>query len=84
MNSSGMRMFVMFDNVSVFSDISLRENVSHADRFYQDAGKIMHSSVPILRLLSGVKKLFIFQHNDGKVTVRNDVVVTHLTNVSKC
>ncbi|XP_073726412.1 gamma-tubulin complex component 5 isoform X1 [Misgurnus anguillicaudatus] len=33
-----------------------------------------------LWLLSGVKKLFIFQHNDGKVTVRNDVVVTHLTN----
>uniref|UniRef100_A0A9J8AE09 Gamma-tubulin complex component n=1 Tax=Cyprinus carpio carpio TaxID=630221 RepID=A0A9J8AE09_CYPCA len=33
-----------------------------------------------LWLFSGVKKLFIFQHNDGKVTVRNDVVVTHLTN----
>ncbi|KAI7807663.1 gamma-tubulin complex component 5 [Triplophysa rosa] len=33
-----------------------------------------------LWLLSGVRKLFIFQHNDGKVTVRNDVVVTHLTN----
>jgi len=36
----------------------------------------------LLRLFSGVKKLFIFQHSDGKVTVRNDVVVTHLTNVS--
>lgn len=35
-----------------------------------------------LRLLSGVKKLFIFQHHDGKVVVRNDVVVTHLTSVS--
>uniref|UniRef100_A0A671SJ37 Gamma-tubulin complex component n=1 Tax=Sinocyclocheilus anshuiensis TaxID=1608454 RepID=A0A671SJ37_9TELE len=33
-----------------------------------------------LWLFSGVKKLFIFQLNDGKVTVRNDVVVTHLTN----
>ncbi|TRY54615.1 hypothetical protein DNTS_001601 [Danionella cerebrum] len=33
-----------------------------------------------LWLFSGVQKLFIFQHNDGKVTVRNDVVVTHLTN----
>ncbi|KAK7155466.1 hypothetical protein R3I93_010181 [Phoxinus phoxinus] len=33
-----------------------------------------------LWLFSGVKKLFIFQHSDGKVTVRNDVVVTHLTN----
>ncbi|KAI2663663.1 Gamma-tubulin complex component 5 [Labeo rohita] len=36
--------------------------------------------LPEEKLFSGVKKLFIFQHNDGKVTVRNDVVVTHLTN----
>ena len=34
------------------------------------------------RLLSGVKKLFIFQLIDGKVTVRNSVTVTHLTHVS--
>lgn len=34
------------------------------------------------RLLSGVKKHFIFQHHDGKVSVRNNVVVTHLTSVS--
>ncbi|XP_038613132.1 gamma-tubulin complex component 5 [Tachyglossus aculeatus] len=32
-----------------------------------------------LWLLSGVKKLFIFQCNDGKVTVRDDIVVSHLT-----
>ncbi|NWX87864.1 GCP5 protein, partial [Nothoprocta pentlandii] len=32
-----------------------------------------------LWLLSGVKKLFIFQLNDGKVAVRNDLIVTHLT-----
>ncbi|XP_063809343.1 gamma-tubulin complex component 5 [Pseudophryne corroboree] len=32
-----------------------------------------------LWLLSGVKKLFIFHLNDGKVTVRNDIVVTHMT-----
>ncbi|XP_025944564.1 gamma-tubulin complex component 5 isoform X1 [Apteryx mantelli] len=32
-----------------------------------------------LWLLSGVKKLFIFQLNDGKVAVRNDIIVTHLT-----
>ncbi|XP_046892753.1 gamma-tubulin complex component 5 isoform X2 [Hypomesus transpacificus] len=32
-----------------------------------------------LWLLSGVKKNFIFQHQDGIVTVRTDVVVTHLT-----
>ena len=37
------------------------------------------------RLLSGVKKHFIFQHHDAKVSVRNNVVVTHLTSVSsKC
>lgn len=35
------------------------------------------------RLLSGVKKHFIFQHHDGKVSVRNNVVVTHLTSVSE-
>lgn len=34
------------------------------------------------RLLSGVKKHFIFQQHDGKVSVRNNVVVTHLTSVS--
>ncbi|XP_036396340.1 gamma-tubulin complex component 5 [Megalops cyprinoides] len=33
----------------------------------------------ILWLLSGVKKSFIFQQHDGKVSVRDDVVVTHLT-----
>ncbi|XP_054646942.1 gamma-tubulin complex component 5 [Dunckerocampus dactyliophorus] len=32
-----------------------------------------------LWLLSGVKKHFLFQHHDGKVSVRNNVVVTHLT-----
>uniref|UniRef100_H3B9W7 Gamma-tubulin complex component n=1 Tax=Latimeria chalumnae TaxID=7897 RepID=H3B9W7_LATCH len=32
-----------------------------------------------LWLLSGVKKLFIFHLNDGKITVRNNIVVTHLT-----
>uniref|UniRef100_A0A8C1LVH5 Gamma-tubulin complex component n=1 Tax=Cyprinus carpio TaxID=7962 RepID=A0A8C1LVH5_CYPCA len=43
-------------------------------------GHTICSFLPLLKLFSGVKKLFIFQHNDGKVTVRNDVVVTHLTN----
>ncbi|XP_053311164.1 gamma-tubulin complex component 5 isoform X2 [Spea bombifrons] len=32
-----------------------------------------------LWLLSGVKKLYIFHLNDGKVTVRNDIIVTHMT-----
>ncbi|KAJ8256152.1 hypothetical protein COCON_G00200160 [Conger conger] len=34
----------------------------------------------VLWLLSGVRKSFIFQQHDGKVCVREDVVVTHLTN----
>lgn len=34
------------------------------------------------RLFSGVKKHFIFQQHDGKISVRNNVVVTHLTSVS--
>lgn len=70
-------MFVMVDNVSEMCVTDFCDS-----SFYQDGGKIMHSSLLLLRLLSGVKKLFIFQHIDGKVTVRNDVVVTHLTNVS--
>ncbi|XP_069492714.1 gamma-tubulin complex component 5 [Ambystoma mexicanum] len=32
-----------------------------------------------LWLLSGVKKMFIFQLNDGKVTVRDNITVTHVT-----
>lgn len=37
----------------------------------------------LIRLFSGVKKHFIFQQHDGKVSVRNNVVVTHLTSVSQ-
>ncbi|XP_035250665.1 gamma-tubulin complex component 5 [Anguilla anguilla] len=33
----------------------------------------------VLWLLSGVRKSFIFQQHDGKVSVRENVVVTHLT-----
>ncbi|XP_059036251.1 gamma-tubulin complex component 5 isoform X3 [Mustela lutreola] len=39
----------------------------------------LHSNLAAVWLLSGVKKLFIFQLSDGKVTVRNSIVVTHLT-----
>ncbi|XP_032198221.1 gamma-tubulin complex component 5 isoform X3 [Mustela erminea] len=39
----------------------------------------LHSNLAAVWLLSGVKKLFIFQLTDGKVTVRNSIVVTHLT-----
>uniref|UniRef100_A0A672QNI5 Gamma-tubulin complex component n=1 Tax=Sinocyclocheilus grahami TaxID=75366 RepID=A0A672QNI5_SINGR len=52
----------------------------HSLHLHSNLYNIRCSFVPLLRLFSGVKKLFIFQHNDGKVTVRNDVVVTHLTN----
>ncbi|ETE70075.1 Gamma-tubulin complex component 5, partial [Ophiophagus hannah] len=41
-----------------------------------------HSNLASIWLLSGVKKLFIFQLNDGKITVRNDITVTHLTHNS--
>ncbi|XP_077935148.1 gamma-tubulin complex component 5 isoform X4 [Halichoerus grypus] len=39
----------------------------------------LHSNLAAFWLLSGVKKLFIFQLIDGKVTVRNSIIVTHLT-----
>ncbi|XP_043853755.1 gamma-tubulin complex component 5 isoform X4 [Dromiciops gliroides] len=46
------------------------------DRTYVTETQVIRET---LWLLSGVKKLFIFQLNDGKVTVRNNIVVTHLT-----
>lgn len=42
---------------------------------------LLSASLLCFRLLSGVKKHFIFQHHDGKVSVRNNVVVTHQTSV---
>ncbi|XP_075708686.1 gamma-tubulin complex component 5 isoform X2 [Rhinoderma darwinii] len=53
------------------------------DPLYTSDEKTFVTETQVIRetlwLLSGVKKLFIFHLNDGKVTVRNDIVVTHMT-----
>ncbi|XP_071404052.1 gamma-tubulin complex component 5 isoform X1 [Pithys albifrons albifrons] len=54
-----------------------------SDPLYVPEERTLVTETQVIRetlwLLSGVKKLFIFQLNDGKVTVRNDITVTHLT-----
>uniref|UniRef100_A0A8C6PLX6 Gamma-tubulin complex component n=1 Tax=Nothobranchius furzeri TaxID=105023 RepID=A0A8C6PLX6_NOTFU len=59
------------------------QHLYNTDPLYLPEEKAFVSETQVIRetlwLLSGVKKLFIFQHHDGKVSVRNDVVVTHLT-----
>ncbi|XP_068124227.1 gamma-tubulin complex component 5 isoform X3 [Hyperolius riggenbachi] len=56
------------------------------DPLYTPDEKTFVTETQVIRetlwLLSGVKKLFIFQLSDGKVTVRNDIVVSHVTHVS--
>ncbi|XP_072268883.1 gamma-tubulin complex component 5 [Pyxicephalus adspersus] len=53
------------------------------DPLYTPEDKTFVTETQVIRetlwLLSGVKKMFIFQLNDGKVTVKNDIVVTHIT-----
>uniref|UniRef100_A0A8C7FLW4 Gamma-tubulin complex component n=1 Tax=Oncorhynchus kisutch TaxID=8019 RepID=A0A8C7FLW4_ONCKI len=60
------------------------QHVYNTDPLYLPEEKAFVTETQVIRetlwLLSGVKKHFIFQHQDGKVVVRNDVVVTHLTN----
>ncbi|XP_062413036.1 gamma-tubulin complex component 5 [Sardina pilchardus] len=59
------------------------QHLYNTDPLYLPEEKAFVTETQVIRetlwLLSGVKKLFIFQHHDGKVVVRNDVVVTHLT-----
>ncbi|XP_053561438.1 gamma-tubulin complex component 5 [Bombina bombina] len=54
-----------------------------SDPLYTPDDKTFVTETQVIRetlwLLSGVKKLFIFHLNDGKVTVRTDIVVTHMT-----
>ncbi|XP_054066911.1 gamma-tubulin complex component 5 isoform X1 [Rissa tridactyla] len=54
-----------------------------SDPLYVPEERTLVTETQVIRetlwLLSGVKKLFIFQLNDGKVAVRNDIIVTHLT-----
>uniref|UniRef100_A0A8C9AX71 Gamma-tubulin complex component n=1 Tax=Phocoena sinus TaxID=42100 RepID=A0A8C9AX71_PHOSS len=55
-----------------------------SDPLYVPDDRVFVTETQVIRetlwLLSGVKKLFIFQLIDGKVTVRNNIIVTHLTN----
>uniref|UniRef100_A0A3P8ZUH9 Gamma-tubulin complex component n=1 Tax=Esox lucius TaxID=8010 RepID=A0A3P8ZUH9_ESOLU len=59
------------------------QHLYNSDPLYVPEEKAFVTETQVIRetlwLLSGVKKHFIFQHQDGKVVVRNDVVVTHLT-----
>ncbi|KAJ7993358.1 hypothetical protein DPEC_G00271590 [Dallia pectoralis] len=59
------------------------QHLYNTDPLYVPEEKAFVTETQVIRetlwLLSGVKKLFIFQHQDGKVVVRNDVAVTHLT-----
>ncbi|CAK6956205.1 gamma-tubulin complex component 5 [Scomber scombrus] len=59
------------------------QHLYNTDPLYLPEEKAFVTESQVIRetlwLLSGVKKHFIFQHHDGKVSVRNNVVVTHLT-----
>ncbi|XP_041115831.1 gamma-tubulin complex component 5 [Polyodon spathula] len=59
------------------------QHLYNTDPLYTPDEKFYVTETQVIRetlwLMSGVKKLFIFQVLDGKITVRNDVVVTHLT-----
>ncbi|XP_049638624.1 gamma-tubulin complex component 5 [Suncus etruscus] len=59
------------------------QHLYSSDPLYVPSDRVVVSETQVIRetlwLLSGVKKLFIFQLIDGKVTVRNNIIVTHLT-----
>ncbi|XP_061744723.1 gamma-tubulin complex component 5 [Nerophis ophidion] len=59
------------------------QHLYNTDPLYLPEEKPFITETQVIRetlwLLSGVKRHFIFQHHDGKVSVRNNVVVTHLT-----
>uniref|UniRef100_A0A7M4ELE3 Gamma-tubulin complex component n=1 Tax=Crocodylus porosus TaxID=8502 RepID=A0A7M4ELE3_CROPO len=59
------------------------QHLYSSDPLYMPEERTLVTETHVIRetlwLLSGVKKLFIFQLNEGKVTVRNDIIVTHLT-----
>uniref|UniRef100_A0A8C2YWH7 Gamma-tubulin complex component n=1 Tax=Cyclopterus lumpus TaxID=8103 RepID=A0A8C2YWH7_CYCLU len=59
------------------------QHLYNTDPLYLPEEKAFVTETQVIRetlwLLSGVKKHFIFQHHDGKVSVRSNVVVTHLT-----
>ncbi|XP_054998732.1 gamma-tubulin complex component 5 [Sorex araneus] len=59
------------------------QHLYSSDPLYIPEDRVVVTETQVIRetlwLLSGVKKLFIFQLIDGKVTVRNNIIVTHLT-----
>ncbi|XP_037688721.1 gamma-tubulin complex component 5 isoform X2 [Choloepus didactylus] len=59
------------------------QHLYSSDPLYVPEDRVFVTETQVIRetlwLLSGVKKLFIFQLVDGKVTVRNNIIVTHLT-----
>uniref|UniRef100_H3C6U4 Gamma-tubulin complex component n=1 Tax=Tetraodon nigroviridis TaxID=99883 RepID=H3C6U4_TETNG len=59
------------------------QHLYNTDPLYLPEEKAFVTETQVIRetlwLFSGVKKHFIFQQHDGKVSVRNNVVVTHLT-----
>lgn len=59
------------------------QHLYNTDPLYLPEEKAFVTETQVVRetlwLFSGVKKHFIFQHHDGKVSVRNNVVVTHIT-----
>ncbi|XP_033079816.1 gamma-tubulin complex component 5 isoform X5 [Trachypithecus francoisi] len=59
------------------------QHLYSSDPLYVPDDRVLVTETQVIRetlwLLSGVKKLFIFQLIDGKVTVRNNIIVTHLT-----
>lgn len=59
------------------------QHLYSSDPLYVPDDRVCVTETQVIRetlwLLSGVKKLFIFQLIDGKVTVRNNITVTHLT-----
>uniref|UniRef100_A0A286XLD3 Gamma-tubulin complex component n=1 Tax=Cavia porcellus TaxID=10141 RepID=A0A286XLD3_CAVPO len=59
------------------------QHLYSSDPLYVPEDRVVVTETQVIRetlwLLSGVKKLFVFQLIDGKVTVRNNIIVTHLT-----
>ncbi|XP_003800202.1 gamma-tubulin complex component 5 isoform X1 [Otolemur garnettii] len=59
------------------------QHLYSSDPLYVPDDRVFVTETQVIRetlwLLSGVKKLFIFQLIDGKITVRNNIIVTHLT-----
>ncbi|KAK9518856.1 hypothetical protein VZT92_021624 [Zoarces viviparus] len=59
------------------------QHLYNTDPLYLPKEKAFVTETQVIRetlwLLSGVKKHFIFQHHEGNVSVRSNVVVTHLT-----